>query len=46
VNRDVHAPFCIMRENSNATLNILLSHPGAVSGPKGLVVRQIMWYMI
>ena len=27
-------------------LDVGLSHPGAETGSKGLVVRQIMWYMI
>ena len=32
--------------NGNIRPTVTLSHPGIENGSKGLVVRQVMWYMI
>jgi len=46
MNGDVHVQFWIGVLNGNIYSTVTLSHPGAVSGSKGLAVRQERRYMI
>jgi len=46
MNGDIHVRFWIGGLIGNIRSTITLSHPGAVSGSKGLAVRQERRYMI
>ena len=46
MNGDVHVQFWIRELNGNIFSTVTLSHPGIEKDSKGLVVRQLMWYMI
>ena len=46
MNKDIHVWFCISEWRLKKSSTIILSHPGAVNGSKGLAVRQERRYMI